>query len=72
MNGVNRRIEQEHRQFGWMVALGFVVFLVPAAIARLSGWRWRPWPSGAGGYGSVIHEAHEAARTYIPYAFVGW
>lgn len=68
----SRRIEQEARQFHWMVAVGFVLLLVPAAMGRLSGWRWRPWPSGPGGYGSIVAEARKAAGTYIPFAFVGW
>lgn len=63
---------QEKRQFRWMVLLGFLLLLVPATIARLSGWRWQPWPPGREGYRSIIGEAKEAAETYITFAFLGW
>jgi len=62
----------EDRQFHWMVALGFVILLVPAAIGRLTGWRWHPWPPGRQGYRSIFGEAREAAETYILFAFLGW
>lgn len=65
-------IDRESRQFHWMVAVGFLLFLGPAAIARLSGWRWRPWPPGREGYRSIVAEAREAAETYVVFAFLGW
>lgn len=68
----NRSMAREHRQFRWLVLVGFLLLLVPAALARLSGWRWRPWPPGREGYRSVVGEAREAAETYIVFAFLGW
>jgi hypothetical protein len=41
----------------------FTVFLPVALVARLSGWRWRPWPPGPSGYGSVIAETRSMARS---------
>ena len=39
-------------------------FLLPVAlVARLSGWRWRPWPAGRHGYRSAIQEARLMATT---------
>jgi hypothetical protein len=66
------QIEQETRQYRRMVAAGFLILLVPAAIASMTGWRWRPWPPGPDGYRSFVSEAKEAAQTYILFAFVGW
>ncbi len=43
-------------RFIWLVC--FAVLLPVAIVARLSGWRWRPWPaSGANGYRSAVKEA---------------
>ncbi len=64
-------IDRENRQLRWMLAIGFFVFLAPAAFARATGWRWRPWPPGPKGYSSVIGEARAAAGTYVPYALMG-
>jgi hypothetical protein len=42
-------------RFIWLACFAF---LLPVAIvARLSGWRWRPWPAHAAGYGSAFKEA---------------
>jgi len=60
----------ERRQFLLMVALAFPLLLGVALIARLSGWRWQPWPPGRDAYRSVFHEAKAAAETYIGFAFV--
>ena len=54
-----------------MLMLGFLLFLLPATIGRLTGWRWRPWPPGSKGYRSIIGEARAAAETYIPLGFTG-
>ena len=32
-------------------------------VARLSGWRWRPWPAGSDGYRSPITEAKMMSET---------
>lgn len=67
----DRSAAQEARQFRWMVAACFLLLLVPATIASLSGWRWRPWPPGREGYRSILGEAKEAAQTYVVFAFRG-
>ncbi len=66
-----RALQDDERQFHWMVIVGTLLLLLPAAVARLSGWRWQPWPSRPGGYGPVLREAREAAETYILFAFLG-
>lgn len=44
-------------------AVCFVVFLPIAVLAKLGGWRWRPWPPAKPeGYGSVFDEARSMAR----------
>jgi hypothetical protein len=48
----------------------FAVLLPVAVIARLSGWRWRPWPAGGRkGYGSPIQEATKLSATIAGTAF---
>jgi hypothetical protein len=42
----------------------FAVLLPVAVVARLSGWRWRPWPAGGRkGYGSPLQEANKLSAT---------
>ena len=41
----------------------FTLFLPVALVARLSGWRWKPWPPGPSGYGGVIAETRSMARS---------
>jgi hypothetical protein len=65
-------VAQEARQFRWMVGACFLLLLVPATIASLSGWRWRPWPPGRQGYRSIIAEAKDAAETCVVFSFHGW
>jgi light-harvesting complex 1 beta chain len=65
-------IADDNRQFHRMLTAGFILFLVPASLAWLTGWRWRPWPPGPKGYGSIISEARAAASTYVPFGFMGW
>ena len=49
-------------RFVWMVC--FAVLLPVAIVARLSGWRWRPWPAGGrNGYGSPFQEANKLSAT---------
>lgn len=64
----------ENRQLRRALFAGFLLLLVPAAIARLTGWRWRPWPPQprAEGYGSIVQEARAAADNYVPFCFMGW
>jgi hypothetical protein len=41
----------------------FTVLLPVAIVARLSGWRWQPWPASANGYRSPIKEAKSMSVT---------
>lgn len=66
----DRGARRERRQFNWMIGLCFLVFFVIALLARLTGWRWRPWPPGAAGYGSVVDEALREANTVVPFVFM--
>jgi len=63
--------EADRRQLGRLLVAGFVLLLVPATLARLTGWRWQPWPPGPQGYGSIVGEARSAADAYVPLAFSG-
>ena len=46
----------------WLVC--FAVLLPVAIAARLSGWRWRPWPAArASGYRSAFKEAKSMSAT---------
>ncbi|MEM9401447.1 MAG: hypothetical protein AAGA44_03030 [Pseudomonadota bacterium] len=44
-------------RFIWLVC--FSVLLPVAIVARLSGWRWRPWSAPSTGYRSVLREAEK-------------
>ncbi|MFK8051638.1 MAG: hypothetical protein AB8F65_01600 [Woeseiaceae bacterium] len=50
-------------QFRLLSIFCFVGTLPVALIARLSNWRWQPWPPGRSGYRSVYREAVTAAKT---------
>ncbi len=65
-------LEAEDRQLQRMLVAGFLLCLVPAAAASLTGWRWSPWPAGPQGRGSIVSEARAAAEAYVPLAFMGW
>ena len=55
--------KREDRMSTWLIeASCFTVLLPIALLARLTGWRWRPWPSGPEGYGSVFGETLTRAR----------
>ena len=41
----------------------FAALLPIALAARLSGWRWQPWPSGPNGYESIFRESLTMATT---------
>lgn len=41
----------------------FTIFLPIACVARVCGWRWRPWAAGPEGYGSVFQEARLMSST---------
>ncbi len=49
--------------------LSFAAVLPVAAVARVSGWRWQPWPPGAAGYQTVVREARLAAGTITATVF---
>ena len=53
-----------------MLAAGFVIFLTAALVECLLPWRWRTI-AGRWSHTSVIVEAMEAAKTTIPFAFMG-
>ena len=53
----------------FLLLVCFTVLLPIAIIARLSGWRWKPWPAGDAGYQSPIREAKAAAVTITGAAF---
>jgi hypothetical protein len=63
---------REARQLSRMIAAGFILFLVPAAVGAITGWRWSPWPAGPEGRRSVVGEARAAAEAYVPLGFMGW
>lgn len=56
-----RKDEVYSCRFIWLVC--FAVLLPVAIVARLSGWRWQPWPASANGYGSAIKEAKSMSAT---------
>lgn len=39
----------------------FAVLWPIALLARISGWRWKPWPAGPAGYKSAYREARTMA-----------
>ena len=53
----------------FLLLVCFAVLLPIAFVARLSGWRWKPWPAGDEGYRSPIQEAKAAAVTIAGAAF---
>jgi len=67
----SRRGAEDDRELRRMLAIAFVLMLVPAALGRLTGWRWHPWPPGPDGFRSVVSEARAAAETYVPLGFMG-
>lgn len=50
-------------QFRLVSGLCFVPMFAVALIARVSNWRWQPWPPGRDGYRSAYREAVNASRT---------
>jgi light-harvesting complex 1 beta chain len=61
---------QESIYFHLIFAVTFTLFFVVAAVARLSAWKWSPWPPGPNGYSTVVNEAKSAANTFAPFAFM--
>jgi len=64
--------ERESREFRRLVAVSLPAFLVLAALGKLTGWRWQPWPESREGRRSVFREARETAETCIALSFMGW
>lgn len=46
-----------------LMLICFAALLPIAVVARLSGWRWQPWPSGPDGYESIFRESLTMATT---------
>jgi len=67
-----RLAKQEAKEFRFIYAVCFVIFLMVAIIARLLPAQWRPWSrfTAAQGRTSIIDEAKAAANTFIPFAFM--
>ena len=63
--------EARERQLQRMILLGTLVLIPAAALASLTGWRWKPWPAGPNGYESMLREARSAAESYVPLGFNG-
>jgi hypothetical protein len=47
----------------FLLMICFTVLLPVAIVARLSGWRWQPWPASAADYRSPIKEAKSMSVT---------
>ena len=55
--------KREDRLSTWLIEASCYVVLLPIAlVARLTGWRWWPWPPGPKGYGSVFSETLSRSR----------
>jgi hypothetical protein len=58
-----RAAHESAAHFRLLAAICFLGMFPVALVARLSGWRWQPWPPGRSGYRSVYREARTAANT---------
>jgi hypothetical protein len=66
------RTEAEVKQFRRLYMASFAIFLVFALVARLLPRHWRlALQLGPVGSRSILNEAHVAANTYVPFAFMG-
>jgi hypothetical protein len=66
---VGRPRRQEATEFRLIFMASFVIFLMVAIVERFLPSQWRPL--GAEGHKSIIGEARTAARTFVPFAFMG-
>lgn len=66
-----RSRRHETAEFRLIFALGFVIFLVAALIARLVPESMRPRSLSAKGSRSIFHQAKTAASNCVPFAFMG-
>ena len=64
------RTQGERWAYQSMLAICFAVFLVAALIECLLPWRWASL-AGRWSRKSVLVEAMEAAKTTVPFAFMG-
>ena len=62
MHGIRNR-DQWHCRLLFLAC--FLALLPVAAVARLSGWRWKPWPKGSHGYRSAWQEARANAAIAV-------
>ena len=61
--GTTSMRKREDRISTWLIeASCFAVLLPISLLARLTGWRWQPWPAGPKGYGSVFGETLTRSR----------
>ncbi|MEE4172787.1 MAG: hypothetical protein V2I57_00865 [Xanthomonadales bacterium] len=62
--GTSTMRKREDRLSTWLIeASCFVVLLPISLVARLTGWRWKPWPPpGPNGYRSVLGETRAMSR----------
>jgi hypothetical protein len=63
------KAREERFAYQALLAICFAVFLAVALVEFLLPWRWQAIAQRGGG--SVIVEALDAARTTIPFAFMG-
>lgn len=68
--GATSAMTSDWRSFQRTVRTALIFFLAVACVARLTGWRWRPWPPGPNGYGSILHEARDAAENCVATSFM--
>ncbi len=61
--------KQKASEFRLIFFVSFVIFLMVAIVERFLPSQWRPL--GADGHKSIIGEARSAARTFVPFAFMG-
>ncbi|MEM1412924.1 MAG: hypothetical protein AAGH19_11260 [Pseudomonadota bacterium] len=55
--------KREDRMSTWLIEGScFIVLLPITVVARLTGWRLRPWPPGPDGYGSIWSETLTRSR----------
>jgi hypothetical protein len=70
MSGVMARPrKQEATEFRLIFVASFAIFLMVAIVERFLPSQWRQL--GADGNKSIIGEARAAARTFVPFAFMG-
>jgi hypothetical protein len=61
--GTTSMRKREDRLSTWLIeASCFSVLLPISLLARITGWRWKPWPPGPDGYGSVFRETRTMSR----------